>query len=91
MLPGAGRGITEAVNRLMDSGTPEEVREFVATGQHKIRAVDDRVALFAMLNKGRPGAGDRGRGREGRRRPRGPHCVGLESHARRPGKSHCTR
>lgn len=86
MLNGAGRGITEAVNRLLDGGTPEQVREFVATGQHKIRAVDDRVALLTMLDGGKPGPeGGHPRAPEGEPEPGGAAHV-RDDHAARAAR-----
>ncbi|CAM5547344.1 putative protein OS=Streptomyces rimosus subsp. rimosus (strain ATCC / DSM 40260 / JCM 4667 / NRRL 2234) OX=1265868 GN=SRIM_016710 PE=4 SV=1 [Streptomyces rimosus subsp. rimosus] len=46
-----GRGVKEAISRLVGDGTPEELRAFLETGYRLARFEDDRVALFTILGR----------------------------------------
>ncbi|MEU8434204.1 hypothetical protein AB0F18_15030 [Streptomyces sp. NPDC029216] len=56
MLNGAGRGITKAVNELMDHGTREQIREFAATGRHTARSKDESHGTGTRMGTGTAGA-----------------------------------
>ncbi|WP_404959929.1 ALF repeat-containing protein [Streptomyces sp. 147326] len=55
MLNGAGRGIHDAVVRLLHDGAPEQVRRFIEVGRHEARASDGRVERARMPLDAGPG------------------------------------
>ncbi|MGW1406947.1 ALF repeat-containing protein, partial [Streptomyces sp. NPDC002403] len=55
--PASGKRVIKEVNQLLDSGTAQEIRQWLETGYPLAQAEDDRVALARIL--GNPASGKR--------------------------------